>query len=61
MGAPDDEMAVLDPQFRVYGIERLRVVDASAMPMLVGGNTNAPVVMMAERAAAFIHDLPTPA
>ncbi len=61
MGAPDDEMAVLDPQFRVYGIDRLRVVDASAMPMLVGGNTNAPVVMMAERAAAFIHNLPTPA
>ncbi|WP_018982118.1 GMC family oxidoreductase [Salinimonas chungwhensis] len=61
MGAPNDPMAVLDPQFRVYGTEGLRVVDASAMPTLVGGNTNAPVVMMAERAAAFIHDLPTPA
>ena len=61
MGAQDDEMAVLDSQFRVYGIEGLRVVDASAMPTLVGGNTNAPVVMMAERAAVFIHEMPTPA
>ena len=38
-----DEMAVVDPQLRVHGLENLRVVDASVMPNLIGGNTNAPV------------------
>lgn len=50
----NDEDAVLDAEMRVRGIEGLRVIDASAMPVLVRGNTNAPVVMMAEKAADMI-------
>lgn len=49
-----DVRAVVDPQLRVRGVEGLRVVDASVMPTLIGGNTNAPSVMIGERAAAFI-------
>jgi choline dehydrogenase-like flavoprotein len=49
-----DAMAVVDAQLRVHGIENLRVVDASVMPTLIGGNTNAPTVMMAERAADWM-------
>ena len=48
---------VLDNRMRVRGMERLRVVDGSAMPKIVGGNTNAPIIMMAEKAAdMIIHD-----
>lgn len=54
MGPATDPYAVVDERLRVRGISALRIIDASAMPLLVSGNTNAPIVMMAEKAVAMI-------
>ncbi len=54
MGAPDDPLAVVDPQTRVYGLTSLRVVDSSIMPSVTTGNLNAPTIMLAEKAADHI-------
>ncbi len=49
-----DERAVVDPELRVRGVDRLRVADASIMPLIPGGNTNAPSIMIGEKAADLI-------
>ncbi|MFX8339406.1 GMC oxidoreductase, partial [Acinetobacter baumannii] len=55
-----DDMSVVDEQLRVQGIDSLRVADASVFPSVVGGNTNAAVVMIAEKAADMIRGIPAP-
>jgi choline dehydrogenase len=54
MGPKKDPTRVLDSRFRVRGVDNLRVVDGSAMPTVTSGNTNSPILMMAERAAEWI-------
>ena len=56
MGSKEDKAAVVDPQLRVRGIENLRIVDASVMPEITSGNTNAPVIMIAEKASDLIKE-----
>jgi choline dehydrogenase len=54
MGAAGDPFRVVDSELKVEGVRGLRIVDASIMPTITSGNTNAPVLMIAERAAALI-------
>jgi 5-(hydroxymethyl)furfural/furfural oxidase len=54
IGAVDNPMAVVDPQCRVYGVDGVRVADASVMPTIVSANTNMPTMMIGERVAEFI-------
>ena len=54
MGLPSDPLMVVDERLRVAGVERLRVIDASVMPTITSGNTNAPTMMIAEKGAALV-------
>lgn len=54
MGPNDDPLAVVDHQLRVRGVQGVRVADTSIMPRVTSGNTNAPAIMIGERAADFL-------
>jgi choline dehydrogenase-like flavoprotein len=54
MGNSSDPQAVVDPELRVYGVSSLRVVDASIMPVIPSANTNAPTIMIGEKASDLI-------
>ena len=56
MGLPSDPLAVVDERLRVFGLEGLRVIDASVMPTITSGNTNTPTIMIADRGARFVLD-----
>ncbi len=56
MGLSSDPLAVVDERLRVTGVERLRVIDASVMPTITSGNTNAPTMMIAEKGAAMLRE-----
>ena len=61
MGTERDAAAVVDAELRVRGVQALRVIDASIMPNIPGGNTNAPAIMMAEKGADLIRGRRLPA
>jgi choline dehydrogenase len=54
MGPVTDRHAVVDPRLRVYGINRLRVIDSSIMPVVPAAHTNAPTIMIAEKGADLV-------
>jgi choline dehydrogenase-like flavoprotein len=56
MGPEWDPDAVVDPRLRVYGVKGLRVIDASIMPTIVSGNTNAPAIMIGEKGADLVKE-----
>jgi choline dehydrogenase-like flavoprotein len=56
MGLASDPMRVVDDRLRVAGIDRLRVIDASVMPAITSGNTNAPTMMIAEKGAVMLRE-----
>jgi choline dehydrogenase-like flavoprotein len=54
----NDELAVVDQRLRVHGLDGLRVIDASIMPTLISGNTQAPSIMIGEKGAALVLETP---